>query len=71
MVYIQTEARYLIVFVQKLLLKLRVYSINSNICSWVEQFTKYRLQRVVVNEYMSGRLHRTISVPQGVFSTVY
>ena len=56
---------------KKLLLKLRAYGINSNGCSWLEHYLLNRLQRVIVNDCMSGWLQCTNGVSQGVSLTPF
>jgi Reverse transcriptase (RNA-dependent DNA polymerase) len=50
---------------KKLLIKLRAYGINQNVCAWVADFLSNRCQRVNVNNCFSDWLPCTSGVPQG------
>ena len=45
--------------------QLRAYSLNTNVCDWVDNFFSNRLQRVIVNDSMSEWLQCTSGVPKG------
>ena len=65
-VYLDIKKAFDTVLHQRLLLKLKKYGIEGNILKWIEDFSKERRQRVVLNGKYS-RWKKVISgIPKGL-----